>query len=136
VSIKNIILDFPQFSLDIENHVIGHAIPATGPSRILVLEVSLQDLKGREVHKIIQTFGKKYELMPVIGLMPFKLVENTQLQSGESRQLRFTLPSSLEGQINNAIFSMSFYDVSDEHQGDITKAHWISDPILEQEVNL
>jgi hypothetical protein len=136
VSIKNIILDFPQFSLDIENHVIGHAIPATGPSRILVLEVSLQDLKGREVHNIIQTFGKKYELMPIIGLMPFKQVENTQLQSGETRQLRFTLPSSLEGQINNAIISIRFYDVSDEHQGDITKAHWISEPILKKEVNL
>lgn len=46
--IKNIKTDFPAFSLDVENLMIGHAIPAVGPSRLLVLEISFLDSNGVE----------------------------------------------------------------------------------------
>ncbi len=71
-----------------------------------------------------------------MGLLPDKLVENTVLQSGEVRRLSFTLPSSLEGQISKAALTLRFYDVSDEHQGNLDKAYWISEAILEEEVGL
>jgi hypothetical protein len=132
---KDISLDFPQLSLAIENRIAGHAVPPSGPSRILVLEILLQDAQGVERHKIIQTFAKEFELMPLMGLMPNKLVENTQLQSGEIRHLSFTLPSSLKGKTSKAVLTLRFYEVSDEHQGDIEKAHWISEPILKEEVS-
>ncbi len=135
LEIKDINLDFPQFSLAIENRVISHGVPESGPSRILVLEISFLDSEGAEVHKIVQTFAKYYELMPIVGILPWTLIENTQLQSGEVRPLNFTLPSSLEGQISKAVLTLRFYDVSDEHTGDLNKANWISDPILEEEVS-
>ncbi|MEE8401916.1 MAG: hypothetical protein V3R86_07160, partial [Candidatus Hydrothermarchaeaceae archaeon] len=133
--LKDVKLAFPQFSLLIENRVMGHAIPASGPSKILGLEISFLDMEGTETYRVTQTFAKKFELMPVMGLMPNKLIENTQLQSGEMRKLSFTLPSSLKGQISKANLTLRFYEVSDEYQGDIEKAHWISDPVLEEEVS-
>ncbi len=135
IILKDIKLDFPQFSLMIVNRVIGHAIPAVGPSRVLALEISLLNSDGVEAYKIIKTFAKYYELMPFMGLMPNKLIENTQLQSGEARPLSFTLPSSLKDQISRAVLTLRFYDVSDDHQGDIKKAHWVSKPILEKEIS-
>jgi hypothetical protein len=134
--LKDIKLDFPQFSLTIENRVTGHAVPAMGPSRTLALEISFLDSEGDETYKIIQTFQKKFTLMPVVGLMPFKLIENTQLQSGEVRPLSYTLPPSLKGQVSKVVLTLRFYDVSDEYQGDINMAHWISEPILEKKVIL
>ena len=74
--------------------------------------------------------------MPVVGLMPFTLIENTQLQSSEARPLSYDLPLVIKNQFDRAVLTLRFYDVSDEHQGDITKAHWISDPILVEEVEL
>ena len=74
--------------------------------------------------------------MPVFGRMPNELVENTQLQSGKVRPLSFTLPDSLEGHISKAVPTLRFYEVSDEHQGDIEEARWISEPDSEQEFNL
>jgi hypothetical protein len=71
--------------------------------------------------------------MPLAGLMTNKLKENTQLQSDEVRPLEFKLPSSLEGKISKAVFLLRFYDVSDDHQGDIKKAHRISEPFFEEE---
>ncbi|MFQ5864927.1 MAG: multiheme c-type cytochrome [bacterium] len=136
LKIKDININFPQFSLAIENRVMGHAIPASGPSRVLVLEISFLDLKGVETYKIVQTFAKYFELIPIVGIFPAKLIENTQLQSGEARQLSFTLPSSLAGQISKAVLTLRFYDVSDDHAGDLNKAHWISEPILEGEVGI
>lgn len=133
LSIRDIKLDFPQFSLAIESHVMGHAIPASGPGKVLALEVSFLDQEEVEIYKIVETFAKKFELMPVLGLMPYELIENTQLQSGEVRPLSFTLPTSLEGQISKVVLTLRFYEVSDEHQGDIEKAHWASEPVLEQE---
>lgn len=135
LSIKDIKLDFPQFSLTIENRVMGHAIPAGGPSRVLVLEILFTDIKGNELHRTFQTFAKKLSLLPVAGLMPDKLIENTSLQSSEIRPLSFTLPFSLNGKINKVVLTLRFYEVSDEYQGNIEKAHWVSKSILQEEVN-
>ncbi|MEE9170068.1 MAG: multiheme c-type cytochrome [bacterium] len=136
LSLHDIELNFPRLILTIKNHVLGHAIPAVGPSRILVLEVSVLNSDGVEILSIVRTFGKYYELMPLMGIMPNKLIENSQLQSGETRSLSFSLPASTKGRISKALFTLRFYDVSDDHQGDITKAHWISEPFLTEEVNL
>ena len=135
VSIKNIEPDFPQFSLEIENHITSHALPPSGPSRLLVLEISFQDTNGEEVHHIVEKFAKRFNLLPFVGIHPFMLQENTQLQSNEVRPLSYTLPSELESQIDKAVLTLRFYDVSDEYVGDLSKAHWISEPILEEEVS-
>jgi len=136
LSIEDVKLNFPQFSLAIENHVTSHAIPASGPSRVLMLEISFLNSEGVEIYKIVETFAKKGTLTPIIGLMPYKLIENTQLKSSEVRPLNYALPYSLEGQVSKAVLTLRFYDVSDEHLGDINKAHWISEPFLEEEVIL
>lgn len=136
VSIRDIKLNYPHFSLTIENHVKGHSIPAGGPTRTLALEMSFTDANGNELHRVVKTFAKKFELMPITGVMPYKLIENTQLQSGEIRPLSFTLPPSLKGQISKVLIKLRLYEVSDEYQGDIKKAHWTSNPILEETVNL
>jgi hypothetical protein len=130
LKIGNANLQFPQFSLEIENRVTAHAIPASGPSRIMVLEVGFLDSNGEELHSIKETFGKKFKLTPVAGVFPSSLIENTQLQSGEVRVLDFTLPGSLQNKISKAVATVKFYGVSDEHQGDIRYAHWISEPVL------
>jgi CRISPR/Cas system-associated protein Csx1 len=75
-------------------------------------------------------------LMPVLGLFPMKLIENTQLQSGETRLVRYALPSSLEGEISKAVVTLRFYDIYDWLKQDISKAHWVSEPIVEKEINL
>ena len=71
---------------------------------------------------------------PVIGIMPWKQVENTQLQSGESREWTYTLPDNLKDRLERAVMTLRFYEISDEHQGDLSKAHWISEPFLEKTV--
>lgn len=135
VSIKNIEPDFPKFSLEIENHITSHALPPSGPSRLLVLEISFKDSKGDEKYKIIEKFAKRFNLLPLVGIHPFMLQENTQLQSKEVRLLNYTLPSELEGRISKAVLTLRFYDVSDEYLGELSKAHWISDPVLVKEVS-
>jgi hypothetical protein len=134
--IKDIHYQFPEFGLTVENKIEGHAVPAVGPSRVLALEISFLSPEGMEKHRIVEGFTKYMSLMPILGLFPMKIIENTQLQSGETRPLSYTLPSSLEGQINKAVITLRFYDIYDWHQQDITKAHWVSEPIIEEEVNL
>lgn len=134
LSISDIKVDFPQLSLVIENHVTGHSIPAGGPGRILVIELSFKNLKGDELYKTTRTFAKKFKLMA--NIMPYKLIENTQLRSGEKRPLTFTIPSELKGKISNVVLVLRMYEVSDDNRGDIKKAHWVSEPILTQEVKL
>lgn len=133
VKLQDAKLLYPDFTLKIKNHLTGHAIPPSGPTRIMTLEIVFLDIKGQEQHRVQENFGKKFELMPVAGLFPDRLIKNSQLQSGELRMLRFTLPASLEGKIRKAIATLKFYGVSDEHQGDIKHAHWISKPILTEE---
>lgn len=133
VTIKDVQLQFPQLRMAIENRVTGHAIPASCGTRLLVLEINCLDEKDREAHRIVQSFTKTNELMG--GIMPYRVLENTQLQSGEIRPLTFTLPSSLQNQIHKAILTLRFYEVPDEHQGDLNKANWISEPFLRKEVS-
>ena len=132
VTVKEIKLAFPTFSLSIENHVTGHSIPAGGGTRTLGLEIQFLDADGKQLHQVVRTFAKRYSQMPVFGLMPYKLLEDTQLQSGETRRLNFTLPESIKDEISEVSLLMRFYEVSDEHEGDITKAYWQSEPFLEQ----
>lgn len=135
LDIKDVALEFPNFSLSIENRVMGHSIPAGGGTRTLGLEISFIDNQGKRIHQIIKTFAKKYNQMPVFGLMPYKLLEDTQLQSGEVRRLEFKLPASLKGRIMEVVLTMKLYEVSDEHEGDISKAYWTSEPFFEKRMN-
>ena len=136
LTIANVVLQFPRLSLTIRNHVTGHAIPASGGTRILALEVRLLDSEGKQAHEIVHTFGKRFALMPLSGLFPNRLIRNNQLQSDEARRLEFNLPSSLRGRIAEAEILLRFYSVSDEHQGDLSHAHWVSEPILKQAFRL
>jgi len=136
VRIQNVKLNFPRFSLRIENRLTGHAIPASGPTRVMGLEIIFLNSKGEELHRVQESFAKKFKLMPVAGLFPNSLIKNTQLQSGEQRPLSFTLPTYLEGNLKKAVVTLRFYAVSDEHQGNIKQAHWISKPILMEEFKL
>jgi hypothetical protein len=134
--LKNIKYDFPHLSVWIENSVTGHAVPAAGPSRFLVLEISLKDEEGVEIHTIVEKFGKVFKMMPIVGTFPNKLIENNQLRSGETRPLMYKLPAELKDRVGSAAFTLRFYDMADEHQGDLTKAHWISDYVLSKETRI
>ena len=136
VTVNDVKLDFPELSLTVENKVRAHAVPASGPSRVLALEITLHDKNGVKKHEIVETFLKKFDLMPVVGLFPNKLIENNQLKGGEVRSLSFKIPAALKGRVRKAIISLRFYDVDDEHQGDIKKAHWNSKAILRQKIKL
>jgi hypothetical protein len=133
--LKDIRYDFPRFSLMIENRVTGHAVPAAGPSRFLVLDISFLNEEGEEIHRIVEKFGKYVKMIPIAGLLPNNLIENTQLQSGETRVLWYKLPSDLEGQIGSVLFTLRFYDIADEHQGDLKMAHWISELVVNKAVS-
>ena len=136
LNISEINFNFPQLNMFLENRVKGHPVPAGGPTRTLALEVSCQDEKGNELYKTVQTFAKKFSLMPIVGIMPYKLIENTQLQPGENRALQFALPLDLMGEINKVIIVLRMYEVSDEHQGNIEQAHWESRPIIRKEISI
>ncbi len=125
-------LHFPQLSLRIDNRVTGHAVPASCGTRLLVLEVVLLDEQREVAHTLVRGFTKINELMG--GLMPYRVLENTQLQAGESRLLTFTLPPHLHGRIRRAVMSLRFYEVPDEHRGDLSKANWVGEPFLKKEV--
>lgn len=135
LGVSNVTFDFPSLNMIIENRVTGHAIPAGGPTRTLALEISFKDVEGNELYKSTKTFAKKFSLVPILGLMPYKLIENTQLQSGEKRRLMFTLPSELNGKISSVDLTLRMFEVSDEYQGDIEKAYWVSQPIVKEKIN-
>jgi hypothetical protein len=136
LDVSDVTLEFPRLSMIVENRVIGHSIPAGGPTRTLALEISCKDEEGLEIHKTVKTFAKTFELMPIVGLMPYKLIENSQLRSAEKRRVTFTLPDTLAGKIQSLELVLRMYEVSDEYQGDIEKAHWAGQPILAEEVRL
>lgn len=72
--------------------------------------------------------------MPIVGIMPYRLLKNTQLQNGEKRPLQFSLPLDLAGKIKKVVTVLRMHEVSDEHQGDIQRAHWTSAPIFRKDV--
>lgn len=135
LSLNDIHLTFPTLTLNIENHIKAHGIPAGGPTRILSLEITFKDSQGKVLYKDGETFAKYHRVMPVLGFWPYEIIADKQLKTGEKRPLRFDLPSELEGRIKSIKFVLKFYEVADEYEGDITKAYFVSEPILEKEIN-
>lgn len=133
LKIKDVKLNFPRLTLAIENRVAGHAVPASGPTRIMALNIDFFDHQGKKTHTITETFSKSVTLMRKI--MPNKIVKNTQLQAGETRKLSFTLPHFLQGNMQKLVISMRFYEVPDKYLGDLKKATWVSDSFLEIHLN-
>lgn len=132
VEVMDIRLAFPRLSMTIENNIQGHAVPPSGPSRVMTLDISLLDSGGQALHEMTVKFAKTFTLMA--GLMPFQMIDNSQLQSGEARELIFTLPEQLKQKVIAAQVTLRFHEISDEHQGDVSKAHWTSAPFLEKQV--
>lgn len=128
--LTNIVLDAPSLRLTVENHVQGHAIPASGPTRILALEISLRDAAGRQLHDQHHKFFKRFSMLPIVGGAPLWMTDNNQLQSGEKRRLRFDLPAAELARAAELVILLHMYEVADKHAGDIKKAHWTSKPIV------
>jgi hypothetical protein len=136
VSLDDIRFDFPTLTLTITNHITGHSIPAGGPTRILALELSFRDAGGIELHTDTTTFAKHHSLVPVLGFWPAKIIGDTQLKSGESRRLSFAVPPDLRGRLGSVHLILRFYEVADEHEGNLEKAYYVSRPIIVQEIAL
>jgi hypothetical protein len=136
VSLSEIQFDFPTLTLAITNHITGHSIPAGGPTRILALELSFRDAAGREVHADTATFAKYHSLVPVLGFWPAKLIADTQLKSGESRRLSFTVPLGLQERLGSVQAILRFYEVADEYEGDLGKAYYVGSPIIAKQIAL
>ncbi len=135
LGLSDIRLEFPELHLTIENHLTGHSIPAGGPTRILALEVTFSDARGNEIHRDRKTFAKYHNLVPLLGFWPYEIIADTTLKSLEHRPLNFSLPAELDGKISAVNLILRFYEVADEHAGDIGKAHYVSKPILEKRIN-
>ncbi len=134
LSLNDIRFGFPTLELMIENHISGHSVPAGGPTRILSLELSFRDAEGDEVHREMETFAKYHSLVPVLGFWPAKIIADTQLKSSEQRHLSFVLPRELEGKIAMIQLVLRFYEVADEHEGNLEKAYYVSSPILQKKL--
>ena len=132
LSFDAISFDFPILELTIANNIRGHSVPAGGPTRILALEALFIDAEDNEMHRDRETFAKYHSLTPVLGFWPYKVIADTQLKSGERRPISFTLPSELEGRITSVQLSLRFYEVADEHEGDIEQAYFVSEPFLQE----
>jgi Cytochrome c554 and c-prime len=128
--ISNIVFDQPGLRLTLENRIKGHAIPASGPTRVLALELALQDANGEVLHRQHKRFFKRFSMLPVVGGVPLWLTDNSQLASGEKRRLRFSLPEYELAKSDKLVIVLRMYEVDDQHQGDISKAHWKSKPIV------
>ena len=105
---------------------------------MLVLEASVLDVQGRQLHKVADTFYRKFELMPeIMGSMPSGVViEDTQLRSLEARAVSYALPASIEGKVHKVSIVLRFYDVADQYQGDLEKARWISEPLARAQLQI
>lgn len=136
LSVNDVHLNFPTLTLNIENQIKAHGVPAGGPTRILSLEISFKDAQGKVLYKDGETFAKYHRVMPVLGFWPYEIIADKQLKTGEKRPLSFTLPSDLEGRIKSIQLVLRFYEVADEYEGDLAKAYFISDPILEKEIQI
>jgi hypothetical protein len=134
VSLGDIRFDFPTLTLAVTNHITGHSIPAGGPTRILALELSFRDAEGVEVHADTATFAKHHSLVPVLGFWPAKLIGDTQLKSGESRRLSFAVPPDLHGRLGSVQLILRFYEVADEHEGNLDEAYFVGSPIIALEI--
>ena len=136
ISLDDIRFDFPTLTMTIENHITAHGVPAGGPTRILALEITFMDGQGNVLHKDGETFAKFHRVMPILGFWPYEIIKDTQLKTKEKRPLSFTLPVALQGEINTIQLILRFYEVADEHEGDIDKAYFTSNPILEKKIQM
>ena len=136
ITLDDVRLDFPQLTMSIENHITAHGVPAGGPTRILSLEIDYSDSQGNVIHEDGQTFAKFHRVMPVLGFWPYEIIKDTQLKTAEKRALSFTLPKDLRDQITTVQLIVRFYEVADEHEGAIEKAYFVSQPILEKQLQL
>lgn len=136
ISLENIRLKYPTLTLTIENHITAHGVPAGGPTRILALEISFTDARGKVIHEDGETFAKFHRVMPVLGFWPYEIIEDTQLKTSEKRRLSFTLPAELQGEIKAVQLVLRFYEVADEYEGDLDRAYFVSQPILEKRMQL
>ena len=136
LSIARIRYTHPELRLTIENKIKAHSVPAGGPTRVLALELSFRDQSGAEIFAMRETFAKRFSLVPIIGTVPYRMIENTQLRSGEKRVVRVKLPDSVWQRPHRLVLVVRMYEVSDEHQGDVAMAHWKSKPILRKDVDL
>ena len=134
LELNDIRLDFPYLFLTIENHLTGHSIPAGGPTRILALEVTFLDLEGNVIHRDMKTFAKYHNLIPVLGFWPNEIIADTTLKSLERRPLSFLLPSALTAEAYSVELILRFYEVADEHAGNIKKARYVSKPVLQKRI--
>jgi len=136
--IRDVRLAFPNLSMVVENRIKSHGVPVGGPSRVLVLEASVQDERGSQLHRVVDTFYRKFELMPeIMGSMPSGVViEDTQLRSLEARSVTYGLPAGIEGRVRKVVIMLRFYDVADQYQGKLEKAHWISGPLASAELEI
>lgn len=136
ISLNNVHFDFPQLTMNIENHITAHGVPAGGPTRILSLEINYTDSQGNIIHEDGQTFAKFHRVMPILGFWPYEIIKDTQLKTAEKRALSFTLPKDLRDKIKTVQLILRFYEVADEYEGDIEKAYFISQPLLEKQLQL
>jgi len=134
--IANIALNPPALYLSIENRIEGHSIPASGPTRILALELALEDAAGQVLHQQSEKFYKRFSMLPVVGGVPLWLTDNSQLRSGERRRIRLTLPEDQLARSVKLVIVLRMYEVADKHQGDIGKAHWKSEPIVRRALKI
>lgn len=136
--IRDVNVSFPKLSMVVENRIKGHGVPVGGPSRVLVLEVSILDDQDKQLYKVMDTFYRKFEPMPeIMGSMPSGVVvEDTQLRSLEARPMSYSLPAAMEGKMHKAVIILRFYDVADQYQGNLEKAHWVSEPLARVELEI
>lgn len=136
LKISKIALNKKRLRLQLENRVSGHSIPASGPTRVLALELLLKDKKGIVIHRGVQRFYKHFSMVPVVGGVPFMLIENTQLQAREKRRVHLDLPEGVYERSARAIITLRMYEVADKYEGNISKAHWVSKPIIRKTVTI
>ncbi|MFQ5509949.1 MAG: multiheme c-type cytochrome [Leptospirillia bacterium] len=134
VAVTDIRLKFPYLHMAVENRITGHAVPVGGPTRRLVLHVRVLGPDRERLFTPVYSFGKKATLMA--GLMPMELTENTQIPAGESRAVVFTLPDDLRNKAARVEVVLQFYEISDEYNGDLERAHWISAAFFTDGVDL
>ena len=130
--ISKIALNSKRVRLQLENRVTGHSIPASGPNRVLALEMELRDKRGRVVHRDHQRFFKHFSMLPGVGGVPFLLMDNSQLRSGAKRRVRFSLPAGVYDRSRKLTLKLRMYEVADKYEGKLAKAHWVSKPIIEK----
>ena len=56
---------------------------------ILLLQTPLYMLHQTEEYIFPGGFGKYFNTLPVVGILPHKMLRNTQLQAGENRKIEF-----------------------------------------------